>query len=362
MPSSNSESDLLRRLSKARTSAAVDDLIGSLPVVSEDDYQWINNTERHGTWQQGKLHWIPVGLNRGNGANIKLAGEPFNPIAERVINGMEALIELHRLLELQENPGIPEPISPRAAIERYFSLPKLDDIERMPEPTRSQLRSRVSEVQKKLKLFLDYDQASSEFAVTIRDVGMGQTPARMKSTLLSLTQSDKPDKKYLIGLFGQGGSSAYHASNYSVIISRRAPQLRQAEADERIGWTVVRQMYQEGRRDTYWAYLANTEDGSVPSLSAGAAEAANFEQGSHFCHIGYGFGGAKSAVSRQFYQAMNHLLFNPILPYELYAMKDKPDAMRGTAQRLALRVREDDKQEKQNSLSKSFPQLNVTLA
>jgi hypothetical protein len=352
---------MLLRLMNARTSAAVDDVIAALPVVSPDQYQWVTNTERQGTWQEGKLHWVPVGLNRGNGANIKLAGEPFNPIAERVVNGMEALIELHRLLELLEDPNAPEPISPRAAVERYFGLPKLDEIERMPEPSRSQLRSLVSEVQKKLKLMLDYDPGSSEFAVTIRDLGMGQTPERMKSTLLSLTQSDKPDKKYLIGLFGQGGSSAYHASDYSVIISRRAPQLRQAAEDERIGWTIVRQMFQEGRRDTYWAYLASSKDGSVPSFGAAAADVASFHQGSHLCHIGYGFGGAKSAVSRQIYQAMNHLLFNPILPYELYAMKEKPDAMRGTAQRLALRVRDENKQKK-SSLSKSFPQLNVTLA
>jgi len=345
----------------ARTSATVEELIDGLPVVSEHDYHWITNEQRHGKWQAGKLHWIPVGRNRGNGGNIKLAGEPFNPIAERVVNGMEALIELHRLLELQENPASPEPLSPRAAVERYFGLPKLDDIERMSEPNRSQLRSLVSEVQKKLKLLLDYDPASSEFAVTIRDLGMGQSPSRMKSTLLSLTQSDKPDKKYLIGLFGQGGSSAYHASNYSIILSRRAPQLREADGDDRIGWTIVRQMFQEGRRDTYWAYLATSEDGSLPSLSAEAADGANFDQGSQFCHIGYGFGGAKSAVSRQFYQAMNHLLFSPILPYELYAMKDKPDAMRGTAQRLALKVRDGDASKK-SSLSKSFPQLNVTLA
>jgi hypothetical protein len=230
----------------------------------------------------------------------------------------------------------------------------------MPESTRKELRARVSEVQKQLKLLLDYHAGSSEFAVTVRDLGMGQSPANMASTLLSLTQSDKPDKPYLIGLFGQGGSSAYAASKRSVIVSRRAPELRDAMDDDRVGWTIVRQIFPKGRRDNYWAYLSTSEDGAVPSFSAAAAEAVNFHQGSHFCHIGYDFGGAKSAVSRQIYQAMNHLLFNPILPYELYSMKDKPDSMRGTAQRLALRAREDQKQK--GSLSKSFPELDVVLA
>ena len=39
-------------------------------------------------------------------------------------------------------------------------------------------------------------------------------------------------------------------------------------------------------------------------------------------------------LTNELYQALNHVLFNPILPYELYAMKDDPDPMRGTAQRL----------------------------
>jgi hypothetical protein len=33
------------------------------------------------------------------------------------------------------------------------------------------------------------------------------------------------------------------------------------------------------------------------------------------------------------------VLFNPVLPYDLYALKDKPEPMLGTAHRLARRVR-----------------------
>ena len=44
----------------------------------------------------------------------------------------------------------------------------------------------------------------------------------MHRTLLSLGSSDKGDKPYLIGVFGQGGSSTYAASKYSWVLSRRA--------------------------------------------------------------------------------------------------------------------------------------------
>jgi hypothetical protein len=39
------------------------------------------------------------------------------------------------------------------------------------------------------------------------------------------------------------------------------------------------------------------------------------------------------------YQSLNHVLFNPVMPYELFALKDTPEPMMGTAHRLARRVR-----------------------
>jgi hypothetical protein len=59
------------------------------------------------------------------------------------------------------------------------------------------------------------------------------------------------------------------------------------------------------------------------------------------------------------YQSLNHVLFNPVLPYELYAMKDKPDAMRGTGQRLALKARKSDRN---TALDKSFSNLAVSIS
>ena len=89
----------------------------------------------------------------------------------------------------------------------------------------------------------------------------------------------------------------------------------------------------------YYAYLAATEDGAVPRVDAAAADKAGFAHGAHFCHIKYDFGASDSAIARLLYQALNHVLFNPVMPYDLYALKDTPEPMLGTAQRLARRVR-----------------------
>lgn len=334
--------DVLGALLKARTTFQVEEVMAQLPIVSPEDYHWDYGGKVVGDWREGHLHWVPVGGKdkRGNGGQIKLAGQPTNPIAERLVNGMEAIIELARLRELKANPSVPMPISPRDAVMRYFRLPRLDSIPRIENSDdRKQMLDRVNEIRKKLNVHVAFDKPSREFAVAIRDCGMGQQPGRIHDTLLSLGQTDKADKPYLIGVFGQGGSSAFQASEYSVIVSRRSPDLLAHGEDGGIGWSIVRQIVPKGRRDLYFAYLAAAPDGSVPRFDAAAANAVDFQHGSQFCHIKYDFGGSGAAVARLMYQALNHILFNPILPYDLFTVdKDHPELMQGTAQRLARKA------------------------
>jgi hypothetical protein len=331
--------DLLGQLLNARATAQVEAIMASLPIVSPERYQWLSAEERSSAWQPGKLHWIPVGMDRGNGGRIKLAGEPMNPLAERLVNGMESLIELARLRELLKNSAAVMPANPRDAVLRYFGFPKLDSIERLDDDERKETRILVDKVRKNLSIILDYEKKSKEFAVTIRDHGMGQVPAMMHKTLLSLGRTDKADKPYLIGVFGQGGSSAFSISKYSVVVTRRAADIHGKDGDTGAGWSIVREIQPKGRRDPYFAYLAATEAGAVPWVDAAEADKASFFLGAHFCHVGYDFGALDSAIARSMYQSLNHVLFNPVMPYELFALKDTPEPMLGTAQRLARRVR-----------------------
>jgi len=341
---------LLVQLLQAKTTRDVTRLLADLQIVDESAYTW-SLADPASNWQPGRLHWIPVGRDRGNAGRINLAGEPYNPHAERLINGMEALIELARQRELKRAPDASMPQSPRDAVERYFNLPRLDSIPRISDVSaRRELEERLRDVRRQLILSVEFAKALDEFAVEIRDRGIGQSPEKIHETLLSLGQTDKADKPYLIGVFGQGGSSAYAACDFSLVVSRRAPDCLDGKID-RIGWTIVKKIITKGRRDPYYAYLAALPDGRVPSLAAGDDDA--FPHGTLFRHLGYDFGRQGGAVTRTLYYALNHVLFNPILPYDLYAMKTDPDAMYGTAYRLARRARQFDAAE-QKHLYKSF--------
>jgi hypothetical protein len=205
---------------------------------------------------------------------------------------------------------------------------------------------------------LEFDKKLKQFAVEIRDRGIGQAPERIHETLLSLGRTDKADKPYLIGVFGQGGSSTYAASQYSLVVSRRAPHFLDGKLDG-IGWTIVKKIIPKGRRDPYYAYLASLPDGLVPTISITDSAAKAFEPGTLFRHIGYDFGRQGSAVARTLFYALNHVLFNPVLPYDLYALKDKPDPMHGTAYRLARQTAQLANKGDKSHLDKPFQPQTV---
>jgi hypothetical protein len=306
----------LQQATQVTTVSAIRSLLSQLPIVSENDDAFDPCNPTKG-WVEGKLHWLPLGKDRGNAGRIKLASRPEGPIAERTINGMEALIEMMRRLELIKDPGAPVPQSPREAVARYVTLPPLDQIPKMAGTIKGQKpREYARELAKRLRVRVAYDKGQKEFAVFVEDDGIGQTPERMHETLLSLGSSDKGDKPYLIGLFGQGGSSSYAASEYSWCVSRRIPELLDGWSSG-VGWTVVMQVFPEKRRDPFYAYLAAKPTGEVPALPAEAAEAIGLKHGSRFAHLGYNFPGGGSAVTKGLYQTLNHILFNPVWPFDL---------------------------------------------
>ncbi len=328
-------SDFIAQAMRALTSSDVEALLAQLPIAPDDQYTF-NEEEPEAGWVTGKFHWIPVGRERGNAGRIKLANQPVNPIAERTVNGMEAIIELARQRELLSDPTANAPTSPREAVNRYFDLPTLDQLPTLDDSPKSKAtRSRARDMARQLRVRLLWDKTAREFTVGVEDDGIGQPPALIHRTLLSLGSTTKADKPYLIGVFGQGGSSAYAVSKYSWVVSRRAPDVLQGATDG-LGWTVVRHMFPKGRRDDYFAYLACHPDGRVPWVTATDADAAKISHGTRFLHIGYDFGRGGSAITRQLYTALNHVLYNPILPLELYAQRPTADPIYGNGYRLSL--------------------------
>lgn len=340
----------LRDALSATSVATLESLLKRLPIVSEKDY-FFDADNPSANWKSGHLHWVPLGRDTGNAGRVRLASRPENPLAERAINGMEAVIEMMRLRELNSTPSAPPPLSPREAVKRYFGLPPLPDLARLQR--NHELRQKARELADLIQLTVEFHKGTREFTVQIRDHGMGQVPEKIHRTLLSLGASDKGDKPYLIGVFGQGGSSAYMASPYSWCVSRRDPTL--GDSDSRaIGWTAVKHVYPRDRRDDYFAYLAASPDGRVPSFPYSAGDAVGFAHGTLFTHLRYDFSSTGgSAISRTLFQSLNHVLYDPVLPLTT-SIGDTPATIWGNAFRLA-----DATARGRTSADKSLPVASV---
>jgi hypothetical protein len=120
-------------------------------------------------------------------------------LIERVTNAVDAVIEREALRRLNNRrDGMPS--SPREAAEMWLGIPggrvaNLGDA-RNREPLADQV----------CVVLLD-GSLRRKPNVMIRDLGVGLTPAQIPATILSLSGTNKIDKPYLAGAYGQGGST-----------------------------------------------------------------------------------------------------------------------------------------------------------
>src|SRR6185436_10550692 len=136
---------------RAVTSSDIDSLLSHLPITPEDEYAFNEENPDDG-WKPGQFHWMPVGRERGNAGRIKLANQPVNPIAERAVNGMEAIIEMARQRELVKDLDAKPPVTPRDAVKRYFGLPPLDQLPKLDDSTASKdTRTKARDLARQLR-------------------------------------------------------------------------------------------------------------------------------------------------------------------------------------------------------------------
>ena len=106
---------------------------------------------------------------------------------------MPVTIEHARLRELMKAAGAPVPTSPRDAVQRYFGFNRLDAIERLDDEERKEKTALADKMRKDLYITLDFEKKIREFAVTIRDHGMGQAPAANLSGKRGSARISRPD-------------------------------------------------------------------------------------------------------------------------------------------------------------------------
>jgi hypothetical protein len=287
------------------------------------------------------VRWDPVGGRDNNRGVIEVSGDPGRAIVERLTNGIDAVLED----EHESHGGKPDCRSPQEAAMTWLNVPPRG-LGGLSPVQRRALAQRVTVA------VLPGGGIQSR-TVDVRDYGTGISAADMPRTILSLNESNKWTKHYLVGTYGQGGSSTLAVSRLSLVAAR-------TERDQSVGFTVIRyedldpELFKTGR------YVYLTIGNSVLAAEITREE---FKTGTLVRHFGYDLTGYPSPLGpNSVYGMLNGVLFDPVLPIWLDDQcHEYRRVIKGSRNALNGAVDEGDASPRQPSLSHSTSLFYVDL-
>lgn len=263
--------------------------------------------------------WRPVSDQLSNAGAIEASPDEINPLIERIVNGIEAVIELGVEERRKQQLDWQIPNSPCKAMESVFGIPEGASEKLDQDTARTKFGDYVQ-----LKLRGEKENPT----IVIRDKGIGIHPSDFSRTIVSLGQSNKGQKEYLIGMYGQGGSSALEKSEYSIIFSRKHPSLLSKGEQDIAGWTIVRKRLSV--RTHIYEYLVNPETRQVFTITGNVCDRVEFTNGTYLCHVSYRKLGpfATQRITNYAWYTLNFRLFNPLIPWTLIDERDSSSELR----------------------------------
>ena len=242
---------------------------------------------------------VPVGRENNIGT-IRMASDPGLALIERVTNGIDSLLELAVLLHPGSIPQTPE------AAARLLGVPN-GGIQEMSDTERRSLAEN-------LVVTLRESGVKRRPTVCIEDRGVGQHPSQFAKTLLSLNESNKVSKPYTMGTYGQGGSVTFGFSRYTLVLSRRHPDLLEPGQEDLVGWTVVYEEQTDPSKNILPRYVwVVGADGTPFTLPASLFP--DLEHGVRVTHVEYDVQSLQGPFTTQMWQFLHAALFEPALPF-----------------------------------------------
>ena len=288
-------------------------------VSPEQAYELLNvtNSNEIEAWITGVLgkqvlsddrYWRNVGDQLSNAGAIEVSADEINPLVERIVNSIEAVLELRVPASGENLEG------PHDAVRAAFDLSTGESSQLDSDTARS--------IAQNVNVVFKGKRRNSTPTIEVIDKGIGIHPSEFSGTILALGQSIKGQKPYLIGMYGQGGSSTYDKCSYTVIVSRRHPKYLRDKEKDQAGWTIVRKNLNV--RAPVYSYLVEPKTDSVPVLSSSGAQSIGLDHGTRILHVEYrdtgGF--ATQEITNNAFYTLNYRLFNPLLPWTLSDMRE----------------------------------------
>jgi hypothetical protein len=260
------------------------------------------------------VKWLPVGGEKDNLATINIGTDPAAGLTERITNAIDAVLELEWYKQ-----GKPNDIrNPRTAAEQWFNTQqgKLRHIDNVSEKA-------FQELAKRIRVTLKDSEKENTPTIEIRDKGIGLTAELFHKTILSLHGGNKLHKLYLMGAYGQGGSTALSFSNFTIIMSR--PYFQEKKSKSCVSFTIIKINPGDVNLDKHpwYDYCVDGKNG-LPFVVEVKDDL--FEPGTLVRHIGMDLGKFTAKLTgptSSLWYLAHHYLFDPVLPFTISGEREK---------------------------------------
>jgi len=269
---------------------------------------------------ESNVSWKPVG-DWNNSGVIGVSADPGRALIERVTNAMDAILEYEHF----SHKGLPDCRSPKEAASAWLAVPE--------EGLSGLTSAKRRELAQKVQVILEEGSGKDKRVVEVRDYGIGIASNDMKNTILSLNKSNKMQKHYLAGTYGQGGSSTFAVSQYTLIASKHKDSAS-------VGFTIVK----------YDDLFQFEDDEKI------------FQYGTQVRHYGFDLHSYAYAFGpNSVYGLLNEMLFDPVMPIWLdNKIYDWRRTIKGSCTALSGAVDSED-ETKAPTLSHHIPSFYVPL-
>jgi hypothetical protein len=203
-------------------------------------------------------NWRFLGDNSSNGSSISILKKGEKGLIERITNAIDAVIEKQRNIFKMGSPLNSEVVIKKAFPKFHSNLMKIYD-------KHGEVKSQAYDIENQVILAVNDGSKANKPTFDILDKGIGVHGSEFKNTLLSINRGNKlsSDKKYLIGAFGQGGSTSLPFAESTLIISKY---------EGKYFFTIVKSVELRDFKNHVYVYL--TIQNEIPELDA---QNANFD-------------------------------------------------------------------------------------
>jgi len=202
------------------------------------------------TQEKIEANWKFLGDNKSNGSSVSILKKGEKGLVERITNAIDAVIEKQKDLH---NMGYPKSgnVVIKKAFPKYYENQKKVLANEKPA-------SYAYDADNQVVLAINDGSISNKPTFDVIDKGTGIRGENFKHTILSINYGNKlsRNKSYLIGAFGQGGSTSLPFAEATIIISK---------IDNKFYFTIIKAVDLNDYKNTCYVYM--TLDNQIPEVS-----------------------------------------------------------------------------------------------